>query len=244
VVRRGAQFWVKPQEAGRNSAFISGKGELEKMQESTAGSETKRPLGKKMRIFSEGRTGLIVVKEMTTCVFWALMKGADMATLFVSVRPADIGYTGTEKLRVDGPRFGPEGGLRIPSWRKLKPSRSVGFRMTPKRVIVWGPLDIVQVPDTTVRVIPVCCPCESSVFAPVTRAKPLTVMNCSGTPLKGKIEGVEVEMVRLWPVLRSTVDRKPMDTVWQVERSIGAWQEGPVSDVTWNPDKGPLGEPG
>ena len=73
--------------------------EMERGQVKELGeADTKRPLGKKMRIVSVGRTGLIVVKEMTTCVFWALMKGADMATLFVSVRPADIGYTGIENL--------------------------------------------------------------------------------------------------------------------------------------------------
>jgi hypothetical protein len=120
--------------------------------------------------------------------------------------------------------------------------------MTPTRLIVLGPLDIVQVPDTTERVKPVCgCPMSNGNLAAVTRA-PLAVVNCSGTPLTGKIEAVgpkvEVVMARLWPTLRSTVDRKPMVTVWQVERSMGAWQEGPVSDVTWNPDKGPLGEPG
>lgn len=159
---------------------------------------------------------MIVVKVMTTCVFWALMKGADIATLFVSVWPADIVYTGMENFRVDCPAPPTR-----PSWRKLKPSRFVGFvgtKMTPTRVIVFGPADVVHRPDATVRVMPVCgCVMSAGTLAAVTRT-PLAGENCCGTPLAGKMElmfglKVEVVMLREAPALRSIADKKPMVTV-------------------------------
>ncbi len=89
--------------------------------------------------------------------------------------------------------------------------------MTPTRVIVLGPADVVHRPDATVRAIPVCATVGSAgTLAAVTRT-PLAGENCCGTPLAGKTEGVDVKvevvMLRTSPALRSIADKKPMVTV-------------------------------